>query len=171
MPLLFPEYRPKSFFTGLHSFHNIFEAIGPCIQQCKPDAEKVKISPNMLLALPFITICGKEQLNNELININTVIIKQKRRVQNFFQYTLTKFINYKPRRECKKPKVLSKIIWFEREQLIKYNQFFQPYMENNSIETFFEESNDLSEYSKLIQVVNKEPLLDQKKKRIRYILN
>ena len=44
-------------------------------------------------------------------------------------------------------------------------------MENNSIEIFFEESNDLSEYSKLIQDVNKKPLLDQKKKRIRYILN
>lgn len=171
VPLLFPESRYKSAFTGLHSFHNIFEAIDSCIQQCKPDAEKIKISPKILLSLPFTTICNKEQLNNESININTATIKQSK-VQDFFQYTpLTKSINYKPRQECKKPKVLSKIIRLEREQHIKYNHFFQQYMENNSIENFFEESNDLSEYSKLIQDVNKKPLLDQKKKRIRYILN
>ena len=37
-------------------------------------------------------------------------------------------------------------------------------MENNSVENLFEKSNDLSEYSKLIQDANKKLLLDQKKK-------
>jgi hypothetical protein len=78
VPLLFSESRYKSSFTGLHSFYNIFEAIDSCIQQRKPDAEKAKISPKILLSLTFITICNKEQFNNESININTATIKQSK---------------------------------------------------------------------------------------------
>ena len=115
VPLLFPESRYKSSFTGLYSFYNIFEAIDSCIQQRKPDAEKVKISSSILLLLPFITICNKEQFNNESININIATNKQSK-IYDFLQYTpLTKSINYRPRQECKNPEVLSKINRLERE--------------------------------------------------------
>lgn len=124
VPLLFPDSRFQSPFTGLHSFYNIFEAMDSYIQQCKPVIESVKMSPIIILTMPFTTICNMDQLNNMPVNINNATIKQSK-IQDFFHNDpLTKLIKYKPRQECKKPGVLFILIRLEREQYLKFHPFF-----------------------------------------------